>query len=171
MRGVFTVDEVRAAEAALLARTPPGALMQRAATGLAVHCAAAARRRVRRAASRCSSEPATTAATRCSPVPRSRRRGARVTAVLLEPGARRTPDGLAALASRRVAGSAELPGRACDLVIDGILGIGGRGALRPDAARTGALRSTTSCTVAVDLPSGVDADTGRGAPAPPSVPT
>src|SRR4051794_41546217 len=40
MRGVYTVDQVRAAESALMARLPDGALMSRAATGLAVECAA-----------------------------------------------------------------------------------------------------------------------------------
>jgi hydroxyethylthiazole kinase-like uncharacterized protein yjeF len=54
---------------------------------------------------------------------------------------------------------------AADLIIDGILGIGGHGGLREpaaslarltaDAARTGAV------VVATDLPSGVDADTGE----------
>jgi hydroxyethylthiazole kinase-like uncharacterized protein yjeF len=55
---------------------------------------------------------------------------------------------------------------AADLVLDGLLGIGGRGGLREpqaalaalaEAARTGA----GTRVVAVDLPSGVDADTGE----------
>ncbi|MEU3958983.1 NAD(P)H-hydrate dehydratase [Streptomyces buecherae] len=53
-----------------------------------------------------------------------------------------------------------------DLVLDGIVGIGGRGGLRPDAARLArAVAETGVPVVAVDLPSGVDADTGevRGA--------
>ena len=53
-----------------------------------------------------------------------------------------------------------------DLVVDGIVGIGGRGGLRPDAARLAGLASDSrGVVVAVDLPSGVEADSGevRGA--------
>ena len=38
MRGLFTAAEIRDAEAPVLAATPEGALMQRAATGLATVC-------------------------------------------------------------------------------------------------------------------------------------
>ena len=75
--------------------------MQRAATGLATVCAAAARPRSTDDGSSCSSAPATTAATRCSPAPLLARRGARVTAVLLDPD-RAHAAGLAAL--RRAGG-------------------------------------------------------------------
>jgi ADP-dependent NAD(P)H-hydrate dehydratase / NAD(P)H-hydrate epimerase len=51
-----------------------------------------------------------------------------------------------------------------DLIIDGLLGIGGRGGLREPAATlawlTELARAEGSMVVAVDLPSGVDADTG-----------
>ena len=48
-----------------------------------------------------------------------------------------------------------------DLVIDGMLGIGGKGGLRePAAALAERATSSTALVVAVDLPSGVDADTG-----------
>src|SRR5664279_2455130 len=40
MHGVYPVADVRAGEQALMARLPDGVLMQRAANGLAVHCAA-----------------------------------------------------------------------------------------------------------------------------------
>ncbi|MYX44501.1 bifunctional ADP-dependent NAD(P)H-hydrate dehydratase/NAD(P)H-hydrate epimerase, partial [Streptomyces sp. SID89] len=53
-----------------------------------------------------------------------------------------------------------------DLVVDGVVGIGGKGGLRPDAAPLAerAARSRAA-VVAVDLPSGVEADSGevRGA--------
>ncbi|WP_344856255.1 NAD(P)H-hydrate epimerase, partial [Planomonospora alba] len=39
MRTAYTSDQIRAAEAALMATLPDGALMERAATGLAVACA------------------------------------------------------------------------------------------------------------------------------------
>ncbi|MDY6807666.1 MAG: NAD(P)H-hydrate dehydratase [Actinomycetota bacterium] len=58
----------------------------------------------------------------------------------------------------------DLPG-ALDVVIDGVVGIGGRGPLRPAAAAVfGALTPPEDggpIIVAVDLPSGVDADTGE----------
>ncbi|PZS33184.1 MAG: bifunctional ADP-dependent NAD(P)H-hydrate dehydratase/NAD(P)H-hydrate epimerase, partial [Pseudonocardiales bacterium] len=46
-----------------------------------------------------------------------------------------------------------------DLVVDGIVGIGGRGALRGAAVKL-AEAAADVLTVAVDMPSGVDADTG-----------
>lgn len=46
-----------------------------------------------------------------------------------------------------------------EVVIDGVVGIGGRGPLRPAAAEV--FDSVTAPIVAVDLPSGVDADTGE----------
>ncbi len=56
--------------------------------------------------------------------------------------------------------------RRADLVVDGIVGIGGRGGLREDAAAlVEVVRGAGSVVVAVDLPSGVEADSGevRGA--------
>lgn len=54
------------------------------------------------------------------------------------------------------------PLAAADLVLDGITGIGGRGGLRPDAVPVArAARGSDAVVVAVDLPSGVDADTGE----------
>jgi len=97
------------------------------------------------------------------------RRGVAVAAVLLAPE-RTHPGGLAALlraGGRTVAaGDAEETVLRADLVVDGILGIGGRGGLRPDAARLAALAGDSrGVVVAVDLPSGVEADSGevRGA--------
>ncbi|WP_030045265.1 NAD(P)H-hydrate dehydratase, partial [Streptomyces resistomycificus] len=59
------------------------------------------------------------------------------------------------------AAGAELVARA-DLVVDGIVGIGGKGGLRPDAVPLAeAARRSRAAVVAVDLPSGVDADTGE----------
>jgi len=55
--------------------------------------------------------------------------------------------------------------QAADLVLDGLLGIGGRGGLREPQATLAALaaaaRGGGTTVVAVDLPSGVDADTGE----------
>jgi len=48
-----------------------------------------------------------------------------------------------------------------DLIIDGMLGIGGKGGLRdPYATLAQLVKNSGATTVAVDLPSGIDADTG-----------
>ena len=48
-----------------------------------------------------------------------------------------------------------------DLILDGIVGIGGKGALRsPVAELVTAAVASNALVVAVDLPSGIDADTG-----------
>ncbi|MET8562434.1 NAD(P)H-hydrate dehydratase [Streptomyces flaveolus] len=170
MRTAYSVETVRAAERALMARLPEGALMQRAAAGLAAACAELlgrvyGSRVVLLVGSGDNGGDALYAGARLA------RRGAGVTAVLLTPG-RAHGAGLAAL--RRAGGtvtaadaasSDELVLRA-DLVVDGIVGIGGKGGLRPDAERlAGVVARSRAAVVAVDLPSGVDADTGevRGA--------
>jgi hydroxyethylthiazole kinase-like uncharacterized protein yjeF len=136
-----------------MAVLPEGALMQRAAAGLAVACA----RRLPvvygahvalLVGSGNNGADALWAGARLA------RRGAAVTAVLAgEPVA----DALAAFrrAGGRVGGAADVD--SANLVVDGLVGIGGRGPLRGAAA---ALAVEGEHVVAVDLPSGVDADTG-----------
>ncbi|MGW9030223.1 NAD(P)H-hydrate dehydratase [Streptomyces sp. NPDC055722] len=164
MRTAYSVDTVRTAERELMARLPEGALMQRAAAGLAAACAELlgrvyGSRVVLLVGSGDNGGDALYAGARLA------RRGAGVTAVLLAPD-RAHPGGLAAL--RRAGGSVAQPGAAeeliesADLVVDGIVGIGGKGGLRPDAARLAALAGESgAAVVAVDLPSGVEADTGE----------
>ncbi|MFG3516327.1 NAD(P)H-hydrate dehydratase [Streptomyces bobili] len=168
MRTAYCVDTVRAAERDLMARLPEGVLMQRAAAGLAAACAdlmgrVYGRRVVLLVGSGDNGGDALYAGARLA------RRGAGVTAVPLSP-ARTHAGGLSAL--RRAGGrtvapeDAAGPIRRADLVLDGIVGIGGRGGLREDAARLAALADgSRAAVVAVDLPSGVEADTGevRGA--------
>jgi hydroxyethylthiazole kinase-like uncharacterized protein yjeF len=87
------------------------------------------------------------------------RRGCHVEAVLLG-GAH--PAGLAALrhAGGRVLDAAQRPGTRPELVVDGIVGIGGRPGLRPDAVA--ALAEVAGVPiVAVDVPSGISVDDGR----------
>ncbi|WP_406113430.1 NAD(P)H-hydrate dehydratase [Kitasatospora purpeofusca] len=167
MRHAHRVEVVRAAEAELMARLPEGTLMRRAATGLAVTCARLLTRRRGRvygsrvvvlAGSGDNGGDALYAGAELA------RRGARVTAVLLAPG-RAHGGGLAALraAHGRVVVEQEvgLADFSCaDLVLDGIVGIGGRGGLRPEAEPY-ARAARTGVVVAVDVPSGVDADTGE----------
>ncbi|GLX18114.1 NAD(P)H-hydrate dehydratase [Streptomyces lavendulae] len=162
MRTAYSVETVRAAERELMARLPEGALMARAAAGLAAVCAELlARRRGRVYGSRVVllAGPGDNGGDALYAGARLARRGAAVTAVPMDP-ARIHPGGLAALraAGGRVAES--VPARA-DLVLDGLTGIGGRGGLRPAAAALVERIPAGALVVAVDLPSGVDADTGE----------
>lgn len=167
MRHAHTVEQIRAAEAALMARLPDGTLMQRAATGLAATCARLLTGRRGRvygsrvvvlAGSGDNGGDALYAGALLA------RRGAAVTAVLLAPE-KAHPGGLAALLAargrvltRRQDGLAAFA--AADLALDGIVGIGGRGGLRPEA-QPYASAPRPGAVVAVDVPSGVDADTGE----------
>ncbi|GAA4671042.1 bifunctional ADP-dependent NAD(P)H-hydrate dehydratase/NAD(P)H-hydrate epimerase [Streptomyces chumphonensis] len=164
MRNAYRVEVVRHAERELMARLPEGALMRRAAAGLAAAAAdllgrVYGTRVALLVGSGDNGGDALYAGARLA------RRGAGVTAVLLSPD-RVHPGGLAALrrAGGRAVGAEEAAsGRAvlggADLVLDGITGIGGRGGLRENAARL--LRGVTAPVLAVDLPSGVNADTGE----------
>ncbi|MFJ1806714.1 MULTISPECIES: NAD(P)H-hydrate dehydratase [unclassified Streptomyces] len=164
MRTAYRVETVRRAERELMARLPEGALMQRAAAGLAAACAdllgrVYGRRIVLLVGSGDNGADALYAGARLA------RRGAGVTAVLLTPE-RTHGGGLTAL--RRAGGRTIAPDgaqdvvRRADLVLDGIVGIGGKGGLRPDAAALAAtVAGARAAVVAVDLPSGVDADTGE----------
>ncbi|MEV4611794.1 NAD(P)H-hydrate dehydratase [Kitasatospora sp. NPDC049258] len=159
MRHAHTVEQVRAAEAELMARLPAGTLMQRAATGLAVTCAGLlprvyGSRVLVLAGSGDNGGDALYAGARLA------RRGARVRAVLLSPQRVHAH----ALAALRAAGGGVTQDRTeferADLVLDGIVGIGGRGGLRPEAQPYAGM-ARRGPVVAVDVPSGVDADTGE----------
>ncbi|MEV0414565.1 NAD(P)H-hydrate dehydratase [Streptomyces sp. NPDC050448] len=158
MRTAYSVETVRTAERELMARLPEGALMQRAAAGLAAVCAGLLRR-VYGARVVLLVGPGDNGGDALYAGARLTRRGAGVTAVAMDPQ-RVHAGGLRALlaAGGRVAQG--VPGRA-DLVLDGLVGIGGRGGLRPAAAALVEQIPAGAVVVAVDLPSGVDADTGE----------
>ncbi|MFF7633920.1 NAD(P)H-hydrate dehydratase [Kitasatospora sp. NPDC008050] len=163
MRHAHTVEQVRAAEAELAGQP----LMDRAVAGLAATCARVLTRRRGRvygsrvlvlAGSGDNGGDALFAGARLA------RRGAAVTAVLLTPE-RAHPAALAALratgsqvTSDQEVGLADFS--RADLILDGIVGIGGSGPLRP-AAEPYARQPRRGVLIAVDLPSGVDADTGE----------
>lgn len=169
MRHAHTEQQVREAERALMATLPDGALMDRAATGLA-HAVTAllggtyGRRVVLLVGGGDNGGDALFAGAQLA------RRGAAVEAVLLSEHAHEA--GLAALraAGGRVrreppaAGGHGPRAQPPDVVVDGVVGIGGRPGLK--AAAVAALATYAPAgsgvrVVAVDVPSGVEVDTGR----------
>ncbi|MEU6892874.1 NAD(P)H-hydrate dehydratase [Streptomyces sp. NPDC046557] len=158
MRTAYSVETVRAAEHELMARLPEGTLMRRAAAGLAAVCAGLLGR-VYGARVVLLVGPGDNGGDALYAGARLARRGAGVTAVPMDPQ-RMHPGGLAALRGAGGTVAAAVPVRA-DLVVDGLLGIGGRGGLRPPAAALVERIPAGAVVVAADLPSGVDADTGE----------
>ena len=159
MRSAHTVDEVRRAEGELLAALPEGALMQRAAAGLAYAVLdllgdAYGRRVLLLVGSGDNGGDALFAGAMLA------RRGAAVEALLLSPE-KAHRGGLEALraAGGRVVADVRAAHRP-DVVLDGIVGIGGTGPLRDGAARVVEALDGVPF-VAVDVPSGVNVDTGE----------
>ncbi len=162
MRHYYTAEQIREAEAPLLASLPDGVLMRRAAYGLATAiarelillCGGIAGRRVCAViGSGDNGGDALWAATFL------RRRGAAAAAVLLNPEHTHHK----ALAAFTAAGGrvVESVSAATDLVIDGVVGISGSGPLRPNAAEVfAAVDEAGIPVVAVDIPSGIDVQTG-----------
>ena len=163
MLSYYTAEVIRAAEAPLLAALPDGVLMRRAATGLAGAVGVELRRRTGGVSGRSvcavvgsgnNGGDALWAGTLL------RRRGAAASAVLLSP--ERTHP--VALRAFRQAGGriVQSPPAATDLVLDGVIGISGKGPLRPAAAEVfAAVAAADIPVVAVDVPSGIDVHTGE----------
>ncbi|GII53090.1 bifunctional NAD(P)H-hydrate repair enzyme [Planotetraspora thailandica] len=169
MRTAYTSDQIRAAEQALMAELPEGTLMQRAAAGLAVVCArllTGVHGRVYGSRVTVLTGSGDNGGDALFAGARLARRGARVVAVLA--GSRTHQAGLDALLKAGGRATAYTPQAAeehiadADLVMDGLVGIGGSGALRePYGTLAGMLAGTRAVVVAVDVPSGVDASTGQ----------
>ncbi|VVJ24263.1 NAD(P)H-hydrate epimerase (EC / ADP-dependent (S)-NAD(P)H-hydrate dehydratase (EC [Amycolatopsis camponoti] len=164
MQGIWTTERIREAEGRAFAVTPEGELMRRASFGLSVQLAdflgdhtgaVSGRRVVLLVGSGDNGGDALWAGAFL------RRRGVAVTAILLKPE-KAHPAGLEALkrAGGRIVSPEDGPQwiAKADVVVDGIIGISGKGGLRPDAARL--VELVEAPIVAVDLPSGVDPDTG-----------
>ncbi|CUR61071.1 putative carbohydrate kinase [metagenome] len=158
MLRAHTVEQVRRAEQAAMASLPEGALMQRAAAGLSAAVVdllggAYGRRVLLLVGAGDNGGDALWAGARLAA------RGAGVEALLLSEHAHE--DGLAALVAaggRATREPVELTHP--EVVVDGIVGIGGRPGLRPEAVA--ALERVAGVpVVAVDVPSGVDVDTGE----------
>jgi hydroxyethylthiazole kinase-like uncharacterized protein yjeF len=163
----YTVEQIRAAEADALQGDRDDAMMRRAA----YEVAAAVLERVR---------PVVGASVVLLVGPGNnggdalyagsilRRRGMTVTAALLDP-ARAHAGGLAALrraGGRSLAssdGSLDRLLAGSDVVIDGLLGLGAGGPMRPGVRDlVGKANAATGLKVAVDLPTGIDPDSGSG---------
>ncbi|ACZ84139.1 NAD(P)H-hydrate dehydratase [Streptosporangium roseum] len=209
MLTAYTTDQIRAAEAALMARLPDGTLMERAAAGLAAICAGTLGQvygsRVvlligggdnggdalyagARLASRGARVDAILAGARVhgAGLEALRRAGGRVTDLRAAPAGgggiggvgESTAAGVGGIGGSTAAGAGGDAGagaggiggeavagelvRAADLVVDGLVGIGGAGALRePYATLVELTAEAAGAVVAVDVPSGVDAGSGR----------
>lgn len=157
MKPVHDVPTIRAAEEALMAQMSEGALMQRAATGLATRTALLMRQTFGRisglrlavvAGSGNNGGDALFAASQLA------RRG--VSVDILPTSDTLHEQGLHAALGQ---GARIREPRRADVVLDAVVGIGGTGQLRPAAA---AIRDVVDAelTIAVDLPSGLQPDTG-----------
>lgn len=160
MRAAWRAADVRAAEQTLMSELPPGTLMARAAAGLARRCGLTlskvyASRVVLLVGTGDNGGDALYAGAVLA------RRGAVVSALLLDPR-RAHVEGLAALLRAGGKVVEDFPDR-IDLVVDGMLGIGGSGPLRGPALdfvdRLDSL-AERPLVIAVDVPSGVSVDTG-----------
>ena len=157
MRQAHTVEQVRAAEEARMAQLPDGALMQQAAAGLAAAVldllgSGYGRRVLLLVGAGNNGGDALYAGARLA------RRGAAVEAWPLADAVHE--GGLAALRAAGGRVAAPHDDHAAEVVVDGIVGIGGRPGLRPDAvAALGHVKGVP--VVAVDVPSGIDVDTGE----------
>jgi hydroxyethylthiazole kinase-like uncharacterized protein yjeF len=162
VQGVWPVEEIRAAERRVLAGLPEGTLMARAARAVTVEA-------VRMLGSGYGARvvllvgPGDNGGDALYAGAELSRRGVAVAAVLADP-AKVHPGGLAAL---RAAGGRQVPlagAGPADLIIDGLLGIGARGPVREamlPLVRWSLDSETLGVPVlSVDIPSGVDPDTG-----------
>lgn len=165
MRYAYFTDDVRAAELRAQSELAPGTLMMRAAVGVATIAIRLLQNAIGRVfgsrvllliGSGDNGGDALYAGAYLAA------RGADVTALLV--GSNAHQGGLTALRDLQckiVNSSDDIDFAGIDLVIDGIVGIGGRGGLRPEAARVVASLSEDSMVLSVDLPSGVGADSGE----------
>lgn len=162
MIGAYRAEAIRAGEQAAMAALPPGTLMVRAAAAIERRAAVMmgggyGRQVVLLVGSGDNGGDALYAGALLA------RRGAAVTAVALSDRHHQAGFDAFVAAGGRPRQLVELPDllSGAHLVIDGIVGIGGSGALRDGAAQAAAIVAEAGVAVlSVDLPSGVDADTG-----------
>ncbi|MBT0767890.1 NAD(P)H-hydrate epimerase [Kineosporia sp. J2-2] len=168
------MEDLRKAEQEVMASSPDGALMQHAAAGLAVICARVLRERTGRVSGRRAVllvGPGDNGGDALFAGARLARRGVAVTALLTSEKAHAAGRSALATAGGRcveagpdTAVEAWTHLEAADLVVDGLVGLGGRPGLREPAAGLVERIPDHAAVVAVDLPSGVDPDTGATGP-------
>ncbi|MGI8665522.1 MAG: NAD(P)H-hydrate dehydratase [Jatrophihabitans sp.] len=159
MRGVWSSADVRAAERQVLAGLPAGALMAKAARAVAVQASSMlgftyGARVLLLVGWGDNGADALFAGAELA------RRGVAVRAVLADPARTSGPAlrALRAAGGRTVALAAAGP---ADLIVDGLVGLGAHGRLRePLPALVAHAAASPAPVLAVDLPSGVDPDTG-----------
>lgn len=164
MKEIWTTDHIRAAEQALSAIVDEASLMRKAAFGVAQSAVRLLKEQTNGVFGR-QVVLLVGAGSNGGDALWSgfflRRRGVGVTAVLLNPERAHTK-GLAALSRSggRVVSADEGPQwiKQAHLVVDGVVGISSRGSLREDAAKL--IEHCEAPILSVDLPSGVDPDTG-----------
>ncbi|MFV0285800.1 MAG: NAD(P)H-hydrate epimerase [Demequina sp.] len=165
----MTVQQIRDAEALTMQAVPEAELMARAADAVAAECEMileqapgrllGARVAVLVGSGHNGGDALLAAA-------RLRHRGADVTALLVAGGVHMASLSEARAAGVAVADAVADPGAATDmvaaahLVIDGIVGIGSAPGLRPPADALVAAIDSETPVVSVDIPSGLDADSG-----------
>ncbi len=167
MRPICSVENVREAEAGAGVAEP--VLMQRAATALSGVCRqvlVSARGRVRGAHVVALAGPGNNGGDALWALSLLRQRGVRTTVVGDPQRLHPAGSGAARAAGARVLAWTDpsVPEvlASADLALDGILGIGGRGGIRePAASIVEVLNRLPVPVVAVDVPSGVDSDTGE----------
>lgn len=170
MVGVYSADSIRKAEEPLLQALPEGDLMQRAAYGLYTHTVQELRHHTGKVAGNrvlllvgAGNNGGDTLW--CGTF--LRRRGVAVTAILLNPDRTHTAgltafqdafgDAIPVHDQDAVAVAVER----CTFAVDGIVGIGGKGAIRePAATIVQKLAQQNTPILSVDIPTGIDPDTG-----------
>lgn len=168
MRYGYAVESIRGAEAAAMEALPAGTLMQRAAAGLAavvVRLLKGSRGGLYGARVVLLVGVGDNGGDALYAGAMLQRRGVSVRALLVDPervhqhGAQALREAGGRLGEMGIDGI-EMNG--ADLILDGLVGIGGKGGLRGVAADLAAAAEASGVpVVAVDLPSGVDADTGE----------
>ncbi|MDQ1752965.1 MAG: ADP-dependent NAD(P)H-hydrate dehydratase / NAD(P)H-hydrate epimerase [Pseudonocardiales bacterium] len=162
MQSAYSVAQIRAAEAAVVARVPAGSLMARAAHALAVQASTMlgftyGAKVILLVGGGDNGGDALYAGAEIA------RRGGQVRAVLASPASTHADalDDFRAAGGKAVDAAELRPDIAVDLIIDGMVGIGASGPLRPPLLPLVAWANRCHAPVlAVDLPSGVDPDTG-----------
>ena len=164
MKPVLTVEQIRAAEQAHPRELADGTLMRRAALALehqVLRVLRSTRGRVRGARIAVLAGRGSNAGDALFAAAGLAARGCRVDVIPVWGSTHEGGLAACAAAGGRITDAPEAVDRA-EVILDGLIGIGGRGSLRaPADAWARRVNSAPGVVIAVDIPSGVDADTGE----------